>query len=35
VLRLDLSPQEARGVRKSAEVLRATIKSLAEPTKPA
>jgi L-lactate dehydrogenase len=28
VLRLDLSPQEARGVRKSAEVLRETIKSL-------
>jgi L-lactate dehydrogenase len=28
VLRLDLSPHEARGVRKSAEVLRATIDSL-------
>ena len=29
VLRLDLSPHEARGVRKSAEVLRQTIDSLA------
>jgi hypothetical protein len=28
VLRLDLSPHEARGVRKSAEVLRQTIESL-------
>jgi L-lactate dehydrogenase len=28
VLRLELSPQEARGVRKSAEVLRQTIESL-------
>jgi L-lactate dehydrogenase len=30
VLRLDLSPREARGVRKSAEVLRQTIESLGE-----
>jgi L-lactate dehydrogenase len=29
VLRLDLSPREARGVRKSAEVLRKTLDSLA------
>jgi malate/lactate dehydrogenase len=28
VLRLDLSPREARGVRKSADVLRKTIDSL-------
>jgi L-lactate dehydrogenase len=32
VLRLDLSPREARGVRKSAEVLHQTIDSLAEST---
>jgi L-lactate dehydrogenase len=35
VLRLDLSPHEARGVRKSADVLRQTIESLAETTRPA
>jgi len=38
VLRLELSPREARGVRKSADVLRQTIESLetaAEPTQPA
>ncbi len=35
VLRLELSPGEARGVRKSAEVLRATIDSLEEPARPA
>jgi L-lactate dehydrogenase len=35
VLRLDLSPREARGVRKSADVLRATIESLESPVDPA
>jgi L-lactate dehydrogenase len=35
VLRLDLSPHEARGVRKSAAVLRETIESLAKSTGPA
>ena len=35
VLRLDLSPHEARGVRKSAEVLRQTIESLNTDTAPA
>jgi len=35
VLRLDLSPHEARGVRKSAGVLRQTIESLRETTRPA
>jgi L-lactate dehydrogenase len=34
VLRLDLSPHEARGVRKSAEVLRQTIDSLEGSTEP-
>ncbi|HEU6439451.1 MAG TPA: hypothetical protein VFC12_03340, partial [Terriglobales bacterium] len=32
VLRLDLSPKEARGVRNSADVLRATIGSLGAAT---
>jgi len=35
VLRLDLSPKEARGVRSSADVLHATIKSLGTTTNPA
>ncbi len=35
VLRLELSPLEARGVRKSAEVLRQTIDSLKDATQPA
>ncbi len=35
VLRLELSPQEARGVRKSAEVLRQTIRSLEATDRPA
>jgi len=35
VLRLELSPREARGIRRSAEVLRETIESLAKSTGPA